>query len=252
MKKIICKIPMLILICMFQSCANTVKDRADLANTLSQQEIADGWKLLFDGQTSSGWRKAYGDKFPEKGWKIENGILSVLPSTGGESQNGGDIVTLDEYSNFELLLQAKLTPGANSGVKYFVTEKEENNPGSAIGLEFQILDDSIHPDAKLGREEGIRTFGALYDLIKPENKSVNAIGEWNDIRIISKEKHVEHWLNGFKVLEYERGSENYRKLVSESKYKERPAFGEAEKGHILLQDHGNEVFFRSVKIREFK
>jgi hypothetical protein len=229
--------------------ATTSKGRSYLVNTLTEEEIKEGWKLLFDGKTSTGWRKAYKENFPEKGWKIENGVLSVLPSTGAESQNGGDIVTIDEYSNFELLLQAKITPGANSGVKYFVTEKEENNPGSAIGLEFQILDDVLHPDAKLGNHEGSRTFASLYDLIKPANKRVNAMGQWNNIRIISKNNHVEHWLNGFKVLEYDRGSADFRKLVSESKYKDYKAFGEAEKGHILLQDHGNEVFFRSIKIR---
>jgi hypothetical protein len=230
--------------------ASPVEVKSHMENKLTEQEIAEGWKLLFDGKTSTGWRKAYGESFPEKGWKIENGIISVLPSTGAESQNGGDIVTIDEYSNFELLLQAKLTPGANSGVKYFVTEQEVNNPGSAIGLEYQILDDVNHPDANQGRIAGIRTFASLYDLIKPSDKKVNAMGEWNDIRIISRDKHVEHWLNGFKVLEYKRGSDDFRKLVSESKYKDRPAFGEAEKGHILLQDHGSEVSFRSIKIRE--
>ena len=232
--------------------ASPAKERSYLVNTLTEQEIADGWKLLFDGRTSRGWRKAYGENFPEKGWKIENGSLSVQPSTGAESQNGGDIVTVDEYSNFEIRLQAKLTPGANSGIKYFVTEKEKNNPGSAIGLEYQILDDNLHPDAKLGRKEGIRTFASLYDLIKPADKRANAIGKWNNICIISRDKHIEHWLNGFKVLEYERGSEDFRKLVSESKYAGRPDFGEAEKGHILLQDHGSEVWFQSIKIRELK
>jgi hypothetical protein len=226
------------------------KVKSYLVNELTDQEIKEGWKLLFDGKTPAGWRKAYGEKFPDKGWEIANDILSVLPASGAESQNGGDIVTINEYDNFELLLQTKITPGANSGVKYFVTEQEENNPGSAIGLEYQILDDNLHPDAKLGNHEGSRTFASLYDLIKASEKRVNAIGEWNNIRIISKNNHVEHWLNGFKVLEYERGSPEFRKLVSESKYAERPAFGEALKGHILLQDHGNAASFRSIKIRE--
>ncbi|MCB8998832.1 MAG: DUF1080 domain-containing protein [Bacteroidales bacterium] len=223
-----------------------------LLNTLTDEEIDDGWKLLFDGKTSNGWRKAYADSFPSQGWKIENGELTVLASGGGESQNGGDIVTLDEYSNFELDLQFKITPGANSGVKYFVTEKEKNNPGSAIGLEYQILDDKLHPDAKLGNHEGSRTLASLYDLIAANNKRENAMGEWNNLRLISRGTHVEHWLNGFKVLEYERGSPEFRKLVAESKYAHYENFGEAEKGHLLLQDHGFLVSFRSIKVKEFE
>ena len=225
------------------------KEISFLVNSLTDTEIAEGWKLLFDGKTNNGWRKAYGEAFPEKGWNIEDGMLSVLASDGAESQNGGDIVTLDKYSNFDLKLQAKLTEGANSGIKYFVTEEEEGNTGSAIGLEFQLLDDKMHPDAELGNHEGSRTLASLYDLIKAEDRRTVSIGEWNNVRVISNNNHVEHWLNGSKVLEYERKSEDFRKLVSESKYKDWPAFGEAEAGHILLQDHGNEVSFRSVKIK---
>ncbi len=223
-----------------------------LVNSLTDTEKADGWKLLFDGETTSGWRNAYEESFPEKGWVIENGVLTVLESDGAESQNGGDIVTMEEFSNFDLKLQFKIREGANSGIKYYVTEKEEGNRGSAIGLEYQILDDARHPDAKLGNHEGSRTLGSLYDLIKAENKRVNAIGEWNNARILSHNNHVEHWLNGFKILEYERGSDEYRKLVSESKYKIWPDFGEAESGHILLQDHGNRVSFRSIKIKSLE
>ena len=194
-------------------------EKSYLINELTENEKAEGWKLLFNGENSEGWRKAYAEDFPEKGWKIEDGVLTVLPSGGAESQNGGDIVTMDEYSDFDLRLQVAYTEGANSGVKYFVTEKEKNNPGSAIGLEYQILDDFVHPDAKLGNHEGSRTLASLYDLIKAENKRRNDVGQWNNVRIISKGQHVEHWLNGFKVLEYERGSDHFRKLVSESKYK---------------------------------
>jgi len=228
----------------------TAPEISYLTNELTESEKQSGWKLLFDGETSNGWRNAYAEAFPESGWKIEDGIITVLASDGTESQNGGDIVTIDEYSNFDLRLQVKITEGANSGVKYFVTEQEEGNTGSAIGLEYQILDDQRHPDAKLGNHEGSRTFASLYDLIKAEHKRVNAIGQWNNVRILSDHNHVEHWLNGFKVLEYERKSEEYRKLVSESKYKVWPEFGEAEQGHILLQDHGNEVSFKSIKVKE--
>jgi hypothetical protein len=222
-----------------------------LVNKLADAEVADGWKLLFNGETSDGWRRAYGEGFPEKGWKIEDGTINVLSADGAESQNGGDIVTMDEYSDFDLQVEFRITKGANSGIKYFVTEKEEGNNKSAIGLEYQILDDENHPDAKLGSHEGSRTLASLYDLIPASKKKrFNGIGTWNVARIISDGTHVEHHLNGIKVLEYERGSEAYRKLVSESKYKVWENFGEAESGHILLQDHGDAVSFRSIKIRE--
>ncbi|WP_341350744.1 DUF1080 domain-containing protein [Sabulibacter ruber] len=216
-------------------------------NTLTEKEKKEGWKLLFDGKTTKGWRGAYKDAFPEQGWKIENGELVVLKSGGGESRNGGDIITEQQYDNFELTLEAKLTPGANSGVKYFVTERLPKSPGSAIGLEFQILDDELHPDAKMGKD-GNRTIGSLYDLITARNKKVMPIGEWNKVRIVSKNKHVEHWLNGVKVVEYERGSQAFRDLVAASKYQKFEAFGEAPQGHILLQDHGDEVRYRNIKL----
>lgn len=219
-----------------------------IPNTLTEKEVSDGWKLLFDGVTSSGWRGAHKDLFPEAGWVIENGCLKVLASGGAESKGGGDIVTVNQYGNFDLSFEFMITEGANSGVKYFVTENYATT-GSAIGLEYQILDDQRHPDAKMGRD-GNRTVASLYDLIPAANKRFNGVGQWNAARIVSASGHVQHWLNGFLVLEYDRGSEAYRQLVKESKYKDFPGFGEAEKGHILLQDHGNEVWFRSIKIRE--
>lgn len=222
-------------------------------NKLIGYEIQSGWKLLFDGKSSKGWVGAYKKTFPEKGWEIKNGVLKVLPSTGGESTNGGDIVTTDKFSAFDLSFEFKLTPGANSGLKYFVT-LSENNSGSAIGLEYQLLDDTLHPDAKMGLG-GNRTLASLYDLIKAEKSSryIRQPGNWNTGRIIVyPNNHVEHYLNGIKVLEYERGSQAYRDLVAISKYKVWSNFGEAKQGHILLQDHGNEVSFRSIKIRELK
>lgn len=218
-------------------------------NTLSPMEKRDGWVLLFDGKTSAGWRGAYKDDFPSQGWKIEGGELVVIKSDGKEARNGGDIITKDKYSNFELALEAKLTPGANSGVKYFVTEKLPKSPGSAIGLEFQVLDDDLHPDAKMGIN-GNRTIGSLYDLITAKEKKAKPIGEWNHLRIVSKNRHVEHWLNGNKVVEYDRGSPAFRALVANSKYKNFEGFGEAEEGHLLLQDHGDEVHYRNIRIRK--
>lgn len=224
-----------------------------ISNSLSDFEKRLGWKLLFDGKSSTGWKGAYKPAFPERGWEISDGLLKVLKSGGGESTNGGDIVTIDKYKAFDLSFEFKLTEGANSGVKYFVT-LSENNPGSAIGLEYQLLDDVKHPDAKMGRD-GNRTLASLYDLItaNKQTRFTKPIGEWNSGRIIVyPDNRVEHYLNGVKVLTYVRGSQVFRDLVAISKYHVWPNFGEAPEGHILLQDHGDEVHFRSIKIRELK
>jgi hypothetical protein len=227
-------------------------------NTLTEQEKAEGWKLLWDGKTTEGWRSPKSDSFPEKSWRIQDGELSVVSSGNAEAQAGGDIITRERYSNFELTADFKMSTGCNSGIKIFVQphispiDKVTGKPtgvGSAIGLEYQILDDANHPDAKLGRD-GDRKLGALYDLIPCDpTKPVNPVGEWNRARIVSKGNHVENWLNGRKILEYDRGSEAFRAAVAKSKFKNIPNFGEWADGHILLQEHGSEVSFRNVKIR---
>jgi type 1 glutamine amidotransferase len=235
------------------------KAAATALNTLTAQEKAEGWKLLWDGKTGAGWRSAKSGNFPTHGWKIQDGVLTVHENGGEESAGGGDIVTRKKYSDFELTAEFRLTAGANSGIKIFVqpdlspVDKKTGKPtavGSAIGMEFQILDDQKHPDAKLGKN-GNRRLGSLYDLIPaPTNKVTKPIGEWNQAHIISRGKHVEFWLNGTMTVQFERGSEDFRAHVAESKFKNIPEFGEWADGLILLQEHGNEVSFRNVKIRE--
>lgn len=226
-------------------------------NTLTDAERAEGWIMLWDGKTTDGWRSPRSDEFPANGWKISEGILSTIENKGAESAGGGDIITRKRYADFELQVNFGITPGANSGIKIFsqtdispVTKAGEKAAvGSAIGLEFQILDDKLHPDAKLGRN-GNRTIGSLYDLIAaPADKKVLPTGEWNHARIVARGKRVEFWLNGAKTVAFERGSEDFRKRVAASKFQGIPNFGEWEDGHILLQEHGNAVSFCNIKLR---
>jgi hypothetical protein len=246
------------------SCSTCCKKSGAAPNTLTAQEKADGWKLLWDAKTTDGWRSPKSDEFPQKSWSIADGVLTVDPGlTNGEAeaQSGGDIITRERYANFELLVDFKTTFGCNSGIKIFVQpnlspiDKVTGKPtgvGSAIGLEYQILDDVNHPDAKLGHD-GDRKLGALYDLIPCDpDKQVNPFGEWNHARIVSRGTHVEHWINGQKILEYDRGSAAFREAVARSKFKDIPNFGEWPDGHILLQEHGSAVSFQNIKIRELQ
>jgi Domain of Unknown Function (DUF1080) len=224
-----------------------------ISNTVSEQEKAQGVKLLFNGKDFTGWRGVHAEKMPEKRWAVENGAINISPSDGSET--GNDIVSVEQYGAFELTFDFKLTEGANSGVKYFVNEAFESGGKSGIGLEFQCLDDEKHPDAKMG-VVGNRTLASLYDLIpstKLDKRFQRKIGDWNQGRVVVYPNNiVQHWLNGFKVVEYERKSNIYKALVARSKYEKYPDFGAADKGNILLQDHGNNVSFRSIKIRELK
>ena len=218
-------------------------------NTLSDFEEKAGWKLLWDGKTSNGWRGARLDEFPKKGWTIADGVLKVEKGNGGEASNGGDIVTTRTYRNFILKVDFKITEGANSGIKYFVKPDMNKGAGSAIGCEFQVLDDLRHPDAKLG-VKGNRTLGSLYDLIPAPTDKPFDIKAWNTAMVIVRGNHVEHWLNGVKLLEYERNTQEWNALVAYSKYSDWPNFGNHEEGNILLQDHGDEVYFKNIKILE--
>ncbi len=228
---------------------NEVEQKGSLTNALTENERVDGWKLLFDGKTTDGWRRAYKDAFPDRGWHVTEGALNTTESNFEESLFGGDIVTLDEFGDFELYLEFKLAPGANSGIKYFVTEVEGYRNGSAIGFEYSLLDDMAYKHLiEKGRANGM--MGSLYDLMPATNKKLRPAGEWNEARIFNKDNHVEHWLNGVKVLEFNRKSEEFRMAVSQSKFKKWDHFGTADAGHILLQDHGDHVYFRSIKIKE--
>lgn len=216
--------------------------RNNLPNDLSEVERKQGWRLLWDGQSGAGWRSVKGDAFPTSGWRLKNGELVV---TGG---GGGDIVTEQAFGAFELQLEFQLTPGANSGIKYYVGD------GADPGLEYQLLDDERHPDAKQGTD-GNRTLASLYDIQARAALMGNLgvapkVGKWQHARIVARsDGTVEHWLNGVRVLKYTRGSDDFRRRVAASKFKDVAKFGELESGRILLQDHGDEVRFRSIKIK---
>ena len=210
-------------------------------NQLTDAEKADGFQMLWDGSTAKGWRSIKSETFPEKGWEMKDGVLSVLLNGGG-----GDIITEQVYSNFVLKVDFRLTKAANSGIKYFLNPKL--NGGTAP--EFQVLDPA-HPDAEKGKN-GSRKVAALYDVFPAPNATLRPLGDWNSAMLVCKGKRVEHWLNGEKVLAFERGSPEFREAVSQSKFSKIQNWGEAESGHILLQDHVDNVSYRNIKIKVLK
>lgn len=213
-------------------------------NTLTEQERQDGWRLLWDGKSGDGWRSIKTDSFPARGWEIANGELTVLPKNAGGG--AGDIITRETYSSFILKVDFRLTQAANSGIKYFFDPKR--NGGTT--LEYQVLD-AKHPDATKGRD-GNRTVASLYDVMPAAGAKPKPVGEWNTAMIVSNGRQVEHWLNGEKVLAFERGSDAFRKAVALSKFNKHPNWGEQEAGHILLQDHQDRVSYRNIKIKVLK
>ena len=216
----------------------TLTARASEPNQLTDAEKQAGWKLLFDGQTTKGWRGYKQAAMPSKGWKVEQGVLVKI---GGE--RGGDIVTDEKFSDFDLSWEWRISPAGNNGLKYLVTEERPSAPGQ----EYQMIDDARNADAKVGPH---RATGSFYDVLPPsEDKPLKPVGEWNLSRVLIQGNHVEHWLNGKKVLEYELGSDALKAAIAKSKFKTAPGFGEKIKCHILLTDHGDECAFRNIKIR---
>lgn len=210
-------------------------------NELTPQEKAEGWKLLFDGATLQGWHHFKKPGPPARGWTVEAGILKLAPKS-----RAGDLITEAAFDDFDLQWEWRIAPGANSGVKYFISETRS----SPIGHEYQLIDDDVHPDAKVG--DGKHVTAGVYDVLKPVGATPKPPGEWNHSRVVARGKQVEHWLNGKKVLSYELESEALKAAIAASKFKTTPGFGTKIRGHILLQDHGDEVAFRNIKIRELR
>ena len=213
-------------------------------NTLTKAEADAGWRLLFDGKTTTGWRGFKKAGFPERGWAVADGCLKKVATGTGDSLGSGDIVTTDTFGDFDLRFEWRISKGGNSGVKYLVTE-ERSGP---IAHEYQVLDDAGHPDAKVGTH---RQSAAFYDVLapSPEAKRLKPVGEFNEARVLVRGSHVEHWLNGKKVLEYELGSPALKAAIAKSKFKDVAGFGTKLEGRILLQDHGDEVCYRNVKVQ---
>ncbi|MFN7928785.1 MAG: DUF1080 domain-containing protein [Blastocatellia bacterium] len=235
-----------LLVCLF-----TLPALAQKPNELTKAEKKAGWRLLFDGKTLNGWRGFHQQTVPND-WTAEDGAITKVKNVGEKQSSGGDIITVEQFDNFELSFEWKLKPGGNSGVKYLVSESLPEKGKAAVSFEYQVLDDDKHPDAKLGIN-GNRKAGSLYDLIPaPAQKPLKPIGEFNQSKIIVKGNHIEHWLNGQKMVEFERGSDALKQHIAESKFKTTKGFGEFAKGHILLQDHGDQIWFRNLKIRSLK
>jgi len=211
-------------------------------NTLTEAEKQEGWQLLFDGQSMEHFRGFRKNEVPS-GWKVENGTITLA------EKGAGDIITKEQYRDFEFSIDWKISEGGNSGIFFHVSEDTVYRNTYNSGPEMQILDDERHPDAKQG-VNGNRQAGALYDLIPVSTPAVKPAGEWNTAKIKVKDNKVEHWLNGKKVVEYEMGTPEWDSMIQQSKFASMPGFGSEGEGHIALQDHGDPVWFRNIKIRK--
>lgn len=241
-------IPLVLLAVLFAPHYGTAQQTATQTapNLLTDQEKAAGWELLFDGSDlDATWRSVRGTAFPKEGWIVENEALVLLPG-----RKGGDIITRERFSDFELELDYKLADSVNTGIKYFVSElKNRKGQTELNGPEYQLIDDYKHESVKNNKSPETST-GSLYLLYAPEGKELNGPGEWNHVKIVAKGKQVSHWLNGKKIVSYERGSAEFRELVADTKFNEyETPYGEAASGHILLQDHNDGASFRNIKIR---
>lgn len=216
-------------------------------NNLTTAEVQAGWQLLFDGETMDQWRVYNQPDIPGDSWRVEDGLLVFRPQRNGDWTSGLDIITKETFSDFEFMLEWKISEAGNSGIFYHVMEQSDKALYWS-GPEMQILDNENHPDANMG-VEGNRKAGSLYDLIPANPQNAKPSGEWNQVKILSNGPVVEHWQNGERVLRYERWTDEWNEMVASSKFAEHPEFGQAKDGHISLQDHGDVVMFRNIKIR---
>jgi hypothetical protein len=217
-------------------------DQSPAAAPAGAKASDGGWISLFDGKSLTGWR---GYKKPDVAgtrWSVQDGLLTLPAKDGKDTRGSRDIITTETFDQFELIWEWKVSPGGNSGLQYFVLEDMD----SAIGHEYQIIDDALHPDAKIGPH---RQTAALYDVLPAADRKIKPAGEWNTSRIVVKGSTVEHFLNDGKVLTYQLDSPALKTAIAGSKFKDVARFGKLHKGHILLQDHGDQVWYRSIKIR---
>lgn len=237
------------LIALFLWFSGVTESTAQKPNTLSSSEKKTSWILLFDGKTTQGWRGAFSSEFPKQGWIVKDGELRGELSNGAESGDAGDIVTLKKYRNFEMIFDWKLGKGGNSGVKYFIEERRPKpDKGSQAGYEYQLIDDADYIYNGKPLPEDLKT-ASIYDVTAAQKPNAK-VEVWHSSRIVVNGNHIEHWLDGQKVLDTDRNTESFKQGVQDSKFKDYQGFASIPEGHILLQDHGHSVAFKNIKLKE--